>query len=203
MSRDTPASFALFDTPLGRCGIAWRGTRVVATQLPEASDQETAERLSKRAGGATPGDPPPAVERAIAAMSALLEGSKDDLASIDCDFDGLDGFHVRVYAATRAIPPGATLTYGEVASRLGDKRLAQAVGQALGRNPLPIIVPCHRVVGASGKLTGFSANGGIALKLRMLASEGAAVARQGGLFDDLPLAVKPVANPERSRARER
>ncbi len=94
-------------------------------------------------------------------MTALLEGAKTDLTGIDCDFSQVEPFAVQVYTATRAIPAGETRTYGEIALQLGDKQLAEKVGRALGRNPLPIIVPCHRVIGANGKLTGFSAYGGV------------------------------------------
>jgi len=183
--------FSLFDTALGACGIAWRGDTVVATHLPEANAAATAARFAARTPGAVEGKPPPAIQRATAAISALLGGERTDLAFITCDFSRVDPFAARVYAAARAIPPGETLTYGAIAVQLGDRLLAQSVGQALGRNPLPIIVPCHRVMGANGRLTGFSANGGVETKLKMLMIEGARIGEAPGLFDDLPLAVKP------------
>ena len=124
-------------------------------------------------------------------MTALLEGEKTDLADIACDFSGIEPFATKVYAATRAIPPGQTMTYGGIASKLGDKRRARDVGKALGRNPFPIIVPCHRVIGANGKLTGFSAYGGVETKLRMLEIERARIGAAPGLFDDLPPPEKP------------
>ena len=124
-------------------------------------------------------------------MTALLEGEGTDLTTIACDFGGIDPFAAQVYGATRVIPAGETSTYGVIASQLGDKQLAQKVGQALGRNPLPIIVPCHRVIGANGSLVGFSADGGVEMKLRMLAIEGAQLGDPPTLFDDLPLAAKP------------
>ena len=91
----------------------------------------------------------------------------------------------------RSIPPGQTLTYGEIADRLGDRRPAREVGQALGRNPFPIVVPCHRVLAADGRTGGFSAPGGVETKLRMLAIERAQPGGAPALFDDLPLAVRP------------
>jgi methylated-DNA-[protein]-cysteine S-methyltransferase len=100
-------------------------------------------------------------------------------------------FHRRVYAIAQTIPPGATMTYGEVATKLGDRMLAQQVGQALGKNPFPIIVPCHRVLAASGATGGFSAPGGITTKLRMLSIEGARTSDQPMLFDRLDLAARP------------
>ena len=93
--------------------------------------------------------------------------------------DGVPEFHRRVYEAARAIPPGNTLSYGDIAKRVGAPGAARAVGQALGRNPFPIVVPCHRVLAAGGKIGGFSAQGGVATKRRMLAIEGARVERRG------------------------
>ncbi len=173
--------FRIFPTPIGHCGIAWRDESVVATHLPESTSSATATRLAKRAQ-ASEGEAPPAVQDAIAAITALLEGAKIDLGCIVCDFSRIEPFAASVYISTRAIPAGQTLTYGEIAANLGDKRLARKVGAALSRNPLPIIVPCHRVIGAKGKLTGFSAYGGVDTKIRMLEIEGAA--KQRGLFDD-------------------
>ncbi|MGL4240508.1 MAG: methylated-DNA--[protein]-cysteine S-methyltransferase, partial [Beijerinckiaceae bacterium] len=181
----------LFQTAIGGCGIAWRGDMIVATHLPEPSEEATRARLAVRAGGGAEGEPHEPVRRAIGAIVSLLDGAKADLSFIDCDFGRLNPLDARIYDATRRIPPGETLTYGEIAASLGDKSLAQAVGQALGRNPFPIIVPCHRVMGAGGRLTGFSANGGVETKLRMLGIEGARIGAGPGLFDELPLAVKP------------
>jgi methylated-DNA-[protein]-cysteine S-methyltransferase len=182
--------FSLFPTPLGDCGIAWSNDTVVATHLPERTPAATAARLATRTG-ASAGDPSPAIQRAIAAMTALLEGVKADLSFIACDFSRIDPFAAKVYATTRAIPAGETLTYGAIALRFGDLQLARTVGQALGRNPFPIIVPCHRVLGAKDRLTGFSANGGVSTKLRMLAIEGARIGGAPGLFGELPLALAP------------
>lgn len=185
------AGFALFPTAIGRCGIAWLGGKTLATHLPEKSDALTKARLVSRAEGATEQVPPSDAQRAIAAITALLEGENIDLAFIECDFSALAPLNVRIYDITRTILPGETRTYGEIAIQLGDKLLAQAVGQALGRNPFPVIVPCHRVMGAKGRLTGFSANGGTQTKLIMLAIEGARVGEAPALFGDLPLAIKP------------
>jgi len=118
-------------------------------------------------------------------MSALLDGEKADLAYVACDFTQTEPFAAKVYAATRAIPAGETRTYGDIALQFGDKRFAQNVGRALGLNPFPIIVPCHRVIGANAKLTGFSAYGGVETKLKMLAIERAKFGDAPGLFDNL------------------
>lgn len=182
--------FSLFPTALGDCGIAWCRDTVIATHLPERSSDDTGRRLAARTG-AIKGEPPHAIRCAIASITALLGGERTDLTFITCDFSRIDPFATTVYAATRAIPAGETLTYGAIALQIGDKQLARDVGKALGRNPFPIIVPCHRVIGANDKLTGFSANGGVRTKLRMLAIEGARIGEAPGLFADLTLAVKP------------
>ncbi len=182
--------YALFPTALGTCGIAWRGEKVIATNLPEATEADVRSRLVRRAGGGDEALPPAAIATAIEAIQALLAGDGADLAFIACEYAAADAFRIRIYELTRAIPPGQTTTYGEIAERLGNKRYAQAIGQAMGHNPLPIIVPCHRVMGANGKLTGFSASGGIETKLRMLDIERAALGADTGLFGHLPLAVK-------------
>lgn len=170
--------YALFDTAIGRCGVAWGPNGITAVQLPEKDDAATVRRL----GGGEESTPPEAVRVAIERMTALLAGEADDLADIELDPAGVPEFHQRVYRIARAIPPGSTLTYGEVARELGMPGSAQAVGQALGRNPYPIIVPCHRVLGANGKIGGFSAGGGSATKLRILTIEGAAPDGQPSLF---------------------
>ena len=154
-----------------------------ATQLPERSNQATAARLARRAG-ASEGEPPPVIGTAIESIKSLLEGSRCDLTFIPCDFSTVPAMAARVYEAARKIPAGETATYGDIALDLGDRSLAREVGRILGRNPLPIIVPCHRVIGADGKLTGFSAYGGVATKLRMLAIEGVLIDRQQDLFEE-------------------
>lgn len=178
-------NFSLFTTPIGDCGVAWRGDVVVATNLPEQTSTATANRLASRAR-ATPGDPPADIRGAIASMTALLEGEKTDLGAIECDFDQFESFAAEVYRLARAIPAGETLTYGDIAIALGDVKLARAVGRALGSNPIPIIVPCHRVVGANGKMTGFSAYGGVDTKRQMLRIEGALAGETLDLFGDPP-----------------
>jgi methylated-DNA-[protein]-cysteine S-methyltransferase len=171
----TAPGFTLFDTVIGRCGIAWGDRGVVGVQLPEAREGETRARVLQRFPGACEAPPPPDVARARDQIVALLRGEARDLSAIALDMGGVPAFHRRVYEAARDIPPGATLSYGEVAARLGSPGSARAVGQALGRNPFAIIVPCHRVLSAGGKIGGFSANGGTTTKLRLLSIEGAQV----------------------------
>ena len=165
--------YTIFDTELGRCGIAWGDRGVAAVALPGRDDAAMHRRLRRALPDAQESMPPPVVAAAIDAIVRLLSGEPDDLSSIVLDMEDLPEFHRRVYDVARAIPPGETLSYGEVATRLGEPGAAQAVGRALGRNPFPIVVPCHRVLAASGALHGFSAPGGIETKRRMLAIEGA------------------------------
>ena len=167
----TAHGFTLFDTAIGRCGVAWSDRGLVGVQLPEASAAETRERMLQRFPAAAETAPPPKVQIAIDGIIALLRGEQNDLSSIALDMEGVAPFHRRVYETARSIPPGKTLAYGEVAARLGAAGAARAVGQALGHNPFPIIVPCHRVLSAGGKIGGFSAHGGTATKRRMLALE--------------------------------
>ena len=163
--------FALFDTPIGRCGIAWGPRGVLGVQLPEGRELKTRARMAERFPAAAEAPPPPEVQQAIDAVIALLRGESPDLSTIALDMHAVPPFHRRVYEAARSIAPGETLSYGEIAQRIGAPGAARAVGQALGRNPFAIVVPCHRVLAAGGRMGGFSANGGIATKLRMLSIE--------------------------------
>jgi methylated-DNA-[protein]-cysteine S-methyltransferase len=162
----------LFETPIGRCGVAWGPRGIVGVQLPEPTGAERA-RLLRRFPDAVEGVPPAPIAEAIARIVTHLEGGSPDLDAIELDMTGVQEFDRRVYEIARAIPRGGTRTYGEVAAELGDPGAARAVGQALGRNPFPIIVPCHRVLAAAGRPGGFSAHGGVPMKLRLLAIEGA------------------------------
>lgn len=165
---------AVFPTEIGPCAIAWGPTGICGIALPERTESATVERLRHQHPDASPSAPPDDVRRAVERITDLLAGRADDLRDIDVDDSSCSEFARRVYAAARGVGPGQTTTYGEIASRLGSPHAAREVGQALGHNPLPIIVPCHRVLGAGGKLVGFSAPGGVQTKLRMLAIEGAA-----------------------------
>lgn len=175
--------FAIFDTAIGRCGIAWVDSGITGVQLPLPSEAQTRGRLKQRYQALSEAVPPPAVQAAIDRIIALMTGEAIDLTMIDLDFTGVPAFIREVYAIARAIPPGKTLTYGDIAKRLGGVELSRDVGQAMGQNPCPIIVPCHRVLAAGGKPGGFSANGGVETKLKMLAIEGAYVNHTPSLFD--------------------
>lgn len=174
--------FSLFQTAIGHCAIAWSPRGIVAVRLPEADEDRMKAQLVRRTG-AREAEPPPEIRAAVAQIARLLDGGNADLASLVLDMSELPAFDREVYDLTRAIPRGATRTYGALAADLGDPQLARDVGQALGRNPIPIIVPCHRVVGAGEKLVGFSAPGGIETKRRLLAIEGVWPGGGPSLFD--------------------
>jgi methylated-DNA-[protein]-cysteine S-methyltransferase len=176
--------YALFDTEIGRCGIAWSDRGVVAVQLPDQSEDGTRRRLTRRSREAPEATPPPAVQRAVDSIVALLDGGTTDLLHIELDMEDVPSFDRRVYEVARTVPPGETITYGEIAARLGAPGEARAVGSALARNPFAIVVPCHRVLAAGGNLGGFSATGGVRTKRGLLSIEGAPVANVLTLFDD-------------------
>jgi methylated-DNA-[protein]-cysteine S-methyltransferase len=175
--------FTIFDTPIGRCGIVWGERGITSVQLPMGDEKKTRTRLQQRHDDLTEAPPPAKVQAAIDGIVELLEGKPNDLADIVLDLDGVPEFNRGVYDIARTIPPGKTLTYGDIARKLGGVELSRDVGQALGRNPCPIVVPCHRVLAAGNKPGGFSANGGVVTKLKMLAIEGAVVNHTPSLFD--------------------
>jgi methylated-DNA-[protein]-cysteine S-methyltransferase len=197
--------FHCFDTALGCCAIGWREPGgICAAQLPEASPAATRDRMWVRLPAAREQTQaqalPEAVALAVQGVRALLAGEPRDLLEIVLDESDVSPFNRRVHALTRRIPLGQTLSYGELAARLGQPGAARAVGRAEASNPFAPIVPCHRVMGAGGLGTGFSAHGGVATKLRLLAIEarasGQAVAEQGSLFDG-PLNSPPQQQGQR------
>ena len=183
--------FALFDTAIGPCGIAWGAGGIIGVQLPERHPSATRARLQRRYPDVCEAPPAAHIEPVIDAIAGLLRGERRDLSSFALDMDHIPQFQQNVYAVARTIPAGATLSYGDIASRVGDRSLAREVGEAMGRNPFPLIVPCHRVLAAGGKVGGFSAAGGVTTKLRLLEIEGAQVGEAPTLFDSLPLAARP------------
>ncbi|HYX22499.1 MAG TPA: methylated-DNA--[protein]-cysteine S-methyltransferase [Thermoanaerobaculia bacterium] len=166
----TALRYHRFDSPLGRCGIAWTELGIARFQLPEADDARAVAGLERR--GAVPAEPPPGIEGVIRDVARHFDGDLRDFFAVPLDLSGVAEFARRVYASARRIPPGRTATYGDIAAEIGAPGDARAVGQALGANPIPLIVPCHRVVAASGGIGGFSAPGGALTKTRLLALEG-------------------------------
>ncbi|MCF2525122.1 methylated-DNA--[protein]-cysteine S-methyltransferase [Bradyrhizobium sp. G127] len=193
------AGLALFDTDIGRCGIAWGDHGLLGVQLPEATEARTLSRLAQKAPGAREVAMPDHVRQACDAMAELLRGAARDLTFVAVDMEQVPAFNRSVYDIARTIAPGETLTYGDIATRLGDKLLSRAVGKALGENPFPIVIPCHRVLAANGKTGGFSANGGVATKFRMLAIERARIASHAS--EDAPMLFDPGLSiaPQRRR----
>lgn len=165
------SAFHRFDTALGTCGLRWSVEGITAVAMPGS-------RLTGIAGG--PGAP--FVMRAAAAITALLDGERTDLRFVALDMSAVTGLSRDVYVTAREIPPGQTVSYGELAAAAGHPGAAREVGLALARNPFPIVVPCHRVLAAGGALHGFSAPGGIETKRRMLQIEGAPGFVQQSLF---------------------
>ena len=175
--------FALFETAIGTCALAWGPRGLVGVQLPEENGETaTRARMRRRFADLAEAEPPESARRAIAAIQGLLNGASDDLSGIVLDMSHVSEFHQRIYAIARRIPPGQTRTYGEIAAELGDKALSRAVGQAMGHNPFAPVVPCHRVLAAGNKPGGFSAGGGALTKLRMLDIEGARPNGMASLF---------------------
>ncbi|MGD0221658.1 MAG: methylated-DNA--[protein]-cysteine S-methyltransferase [Terriglobia bacterium] len=175
-------SYCLFETPLGRCGIAWSegqaygtGYAVTLFQLPEATTELTESRIALSSGASEPSFPPPQIAEVINRVCKHLQGELQDFRDITVDLEGAGPFVQRVCEAAREIPVGKTVTYADLANTLGLPTGARAVGGALGKNPIPLIIPCHRVLAAAGKPGGFSAYGGRITKAKLLAIEGAVV----------------------------
>lgn len=164
-------AYTLFATGIGTCGLAWTDAGLRRLQLPEQDDDATQARLVRGLDHARQAVPDAAIERVVDAIGALTHGEPVDLTWVPLDLAGVGDYRRRLYATIRAIPPGSVRTYGQVAADLGDPGGAQAVGRAMGQNPCPVVVPCHRVVAAGGRTGGFSAYGGITTKLRLLAIE--------------------------------
>ena len=142
------------------CALGWTEAGIVDVNLPEAGPDATRRRIAGRLAGSREQPPPPAVRAAMARIVALFDGAADDLADVELDLSGVPDFHRDVYRVTRGIRPGKTLSYGAIAAELRLPGAARAVGRALGHNPCPIIVPCHRVLAADGSMHGFSATAG-------------------------------------------
>jgi methylated-DNA-[protein]-cysteine S-methyltransferase len=164
----------LFDTALGRCGVAWNDRGLCAVQLPAPSDALTESKLVARSGSVGAVPPPPAIAPAVAGIRDYLAGQNVDFSGVAVDLDRLEPFRRRLYEALRQVGFGVTTTYGELARQIGldHPEAARDVGTAMGRNPVPVVIPCHRVLAAGGKPGGFSAPGGVATKLKLLALEG-------------------------------
>jgi methylated-DNA-[protein]-cysteine S-methyltransferase len=176
--------FAVFDTALGRCALVWTSRGIAGVNLPEGDEAKTRARLKKRFPEAHEVAPPADIQKIINEVVALIAGEKIDFSHVTLDHAQLPEFSKRVYDIVRTIPIGHTLTYGDIAKKLGDVSLAREVGQAMGKNPTPVIMPCHRVVAASGRTGGFSAPGGVDTKMKLLSIERRHGNHAPTLFDD-------------------
>jgi len=184
--------YSIFDTGIGRCGIAWSDAGIAGVQLPEAREIETRKRLFHLYPDAREQRPPADVETAIEGIVALLRGEPADLSDVALDLNGIAAFNARVYAFTRGIPRGETVTYGEIAEKLKLSGAVHAVAQALARNPFVIIVPCHRVLEAGFYADRISPHGGVISKRRLLSIEGARGATTSKTLFDVLLPVAPL-----------
>ena len=164
--------YCLFDTAFGHVGLAWSEGGITRLQLPEKTAAATERRLLTRAGAGIPANPPPHAQRVMAEVLRYFEGDRVDFASAMLDLSTTSAFHQEIYTAARRIAWGDTTTYGGLAKAAGYPDAARAVGQAMGSNPVPVIIPCHRVQASGGKSGGFSAYGGAVTKDKMLALEG-------------------------------
>ena len=155
---------ATFSTPLGLCAIAWNDFGLTRFLLPDP----------ERRPGNSEAEPPSWVSEIIDRVMRHLSGDMQDFSDVPFDFSRIPDFMRAVLCATLAIKPGRTATYGELAAAIGQPpSVSRAVGSALGGNPWPLLIPCHRIVAATGKMTGFSGPGGVATKVKLLALEGA------------------------------
>ena len=177
------AAFSIFDTAIGPCAIAWNVAGLTGVWLPETSAGRLRARIAKRRPDAVEKAPSAEIAVAVTAITSLLRGERTDLSDLRIDDASLEELDRRVYTAARAIPVGRVITYAALAARVGPITSAREVGQSLGRNPFPIVVPCHRIIAASGELGGFSAPGGAATKRRLLMIEDARLDGADDLFD--------------------
>ena len=168
--------YLIFETAAGFCGIAWNNAGITRFQLPTGSVEAADRLLLRKAHGAKPGIPTPDVAEAVAAAKRYFAGEQTDFSGFALDLDDQDAFFKQVYIAARQVGWGRTTTYGTLAKDLGaGPEAARDVGQAMAKNPVPLIIPCHRVLAAGGKVGGFSAPGGAATKIHMLKLEGVSV----------------------------
>ena len=164
----------LFDTAIGECGIAWNPRGLVGVQLPEKDRGQTELRLAVKCRSTNAADVPPWVQGLVTDIQRYLAGQPVDFSAVTVDLGGIDDFRQKLYAALRGVGAGRTVTYGELAKELGliGWEGARDVGEAMGKNPVPVVIPCHRVLAAGNKPGGFSAYGGVTTKQKLLALEG-------------------------------
>jgi methylated-DNA-[protein]-cysteine S-methyltransferase len=165
--------YTIFETAGGFCGIAWNDAGITRFQLPTSSEVSTENLLMRRITEAHKSSPPIEIQKVIALVKRYFAGERIDFSDIRLDLAGQDDVFRNIYSAARRIGWGHTTTYGTIAKELGlGPEAAREVGQAMAKNPVALIIPCHRVLAAGGKIGGFSAPGGSSSKQRMLELEG-------------------------------
>lgn len=170
-------AYFVFETAIGACAIAWREASesgvvaIVGFQLPDATAAQTESRITGKSRASKSANPPAQISRLVEKIMKHLDGDLQDFRDVPVDLSAAAPFARRVLEAARHVPPGRTTTYGELARIAGRPDASRAVGQIMGANPVPLIIPCHRVVGAGGKSGGFSAYGGRMTKADLLAIE--------------------------------
>jgi methylated-DNA-[protein]-cysteine S-methyltransferase len=174
--------YHLFEATPGSCGVAWSAAGLTRIQLPEATATETGARLTAKGCAPWIGPPPSEIAACIDLLKAYFAGEPVDFLSITLDMTGLSSFEIDVYQALRRVGYGQTTSYGALANQVGSPEAAQAIGMAMGRNPWPIIVPCHRVLAAARKIGGFTAPGGITTKRKLLGMESRHMTSEQDLF---------------------
>ncbi|WP_182915342.1 methylated-DNA--[protein]-cysteine S-methyltransferase [Rhodopseudomonas palustris] len=189
------AAYTIFDTLMGRCGIAWSDGGVLAVQLAESREIDTRRRLLRQCPDARESRPSVEIAAALGGIAATLRGAPHDFSDVQLDLGDLPAFDCRVYEAIRSIPRGQTATHADLAKQAGSSGALDAVDHAVRRNPFALIVPCHRALPVAGDTRGICANGGVITRRRLLAMEGALAAGGPSLFDVL-LTAAP-RQPER------
>ncbi|MEL7025332.1 MAG: methylated-DNA--[protein]-cysteine S-methyltransferase [Pseudomonadota bacterium] len=160
-----------FTTPLGICAVAWSDQGLTRVLIAEPSLEDITRRLSDNLDQ-TNEQVPPFVHRAVNTLSAYFAGEDVSMDDTTLDVSRLSPFRSSVYRMLRNVPRGTTTTYGELATRLDKPGAARAIGIAMGENPWPVVVPCHRVLASGGDIGGFSAHGGVRTKRQLLRLEG-------------------------------
>ncbi len=177
-----PPHYQFFDTALGVCAVLWRDALITRIMLPALGEDRLLAAIARVQPAAEESTPSAPVSTVIAKIAALTRGAPQDFAGAPLDRSEIEPFAARVYEALGKVSFGETTTYGAIAEELGDQSLSRAVGAALGANPFPIVIPCHRVTGARGAIGGFSAPGGAETKRRLLEIEGAFATSKLPLF---------------------
>jgi methylated-DNA-[protein]-cysteine S-methyltransferase len=164
--------YCLVATACGPVGLAWSDVGILRAQLPGSDGEATRQLLRRGLQGAVETDPPDWLEATVTRLQRYFTGTPVDLSTSPLDLSGVPEFNRRLYEEMLKLRWGETVTYGELATRVGAAGASQSVGRAMGQNPVPIIIPCHRVLASGNRLGGFSAPGGTRTKLRMLEMEG-------------------------------